>query len=592
MMIHSKLKLKQQLLLLIGISTLMIFFLHIYYYSKFYSLTEDKEYLHASRIIGQVEEKVGSFAQDIKDAALASSYNSVIHDYLGSEDPIHRLKLNKVVREIMTGIKSSNKNIQSIMLVDKEGSIIGASNQFDFLILKELEKKYYFDIKKPDSQFFGKIYNSSEMERPAYFYVQPIFSSLMDSNQFANLGTCIVVYKTDNLKVSDTKATPNSLLLVLDEDDHVVMSEESSMSGTLFDTSIFLQLGDDSKEHKIEYLNKQNHVQFKKIELLDWKIVSLIPVIEMTDELRSIRNIGFIIGIAMTVLIFIMALIFIRSVTIPFSRIIRFVNSIGDNDGKNRLKLSARNEVGILANEINNMLDKIDETKDKFIQANTSLYQMELAKKQAELSFLQSQINPHFLYNTLECIRSIGLSYKAMEIVEIATSMAKIFRYSIKEDHFVPIKNEVDCIKDYLRIMSIRFMDKYTEKIFMEEYVLKMKIPKMILQPIVENAIYHGLERKSGKGTITIIGEMTKENNIRFEISDNGKGINEEELHDLRQCLNITDMDQSHVAIRGLGLLNIHRRIRLAFGEPYGISIYSKENKGTRVILQIPCCEI
>jgi two-component system sensor histidine kinase YesM len=213
---------------------------------------------------------------------------------------------------------------------------------------------------------------------------------------------------------------------------------------------------------------------------------------------------------------------------------------------------------------------------------------MELAKKQAELASLQSQINPHFLYNTLECVRSIGLANRVMEIVEIATSMAKIFRYSIKEDHFVQIKNEIDCIQDYLRIMSIRFMDKFSEQISIDESVLKMKIPRMILQPIVENAIYHGLERKSGKGTLTIKGWVTDEHVVRFEISDNGKGIHADELHKLRHRLKAADINQSFPSGKGLGLINIHRRIKLAFGEQYGIEIISSENEGTQVSLQIP----
>ncbi|WP_165972350.1 sensor histidine kinase [Paenibacillus piri] len=593
MRIIARLNLRKQLLLLIGISTLMIFSLQLYYYSKFYGLAEDKENVHTAKMIRQVEENVTSFSQDIKDAALAASYNTVIHDYMGSDDPIYRLKLNKNVLEITSGIKSSNKNIESIVLVDKERNITGASSPFDYMILEELEKKYRPDMRRPESQFFGKIYNSEKMEKAAYLYAHPVFSSLNDTADFAELGMVIVVYKTEILDriLTDIKATPSSLLLILDNEQRIVAADERAMKGSLFDTALLDGIGSDSKDHKIDYNQKLTHVQVKEMALLNWKIVSLIPVNEMTDELRWIRNVGLMIGAAMTLLIFIMGLLFIRSVTIPFGRIVRFVNFIGNNGGKQRLKLPVQNEMGILSAEINKMLDKLDETNEKFIQAKTSLYQMEIAKKQAELSFLQSQINPHFLYNTLECIRSIGLASRVMEIVEISTSMAQIFRYSIKEDNFVRIRNELECIQDYLRIMSIRFMDKFSVNIRIDEQILDKRMPKMILQPVVENAVYHGLERKNGKGVLTVTGIITESRTIRFEIADSGKGMKAEELMQLRQSLQASDPNEGDMASRGLGLLNIHQRIRLAFGEPYGIEINSIDNEGTQVFVHIPILE-
>ncbi|MCU6791416.1 histidine kinase [Paenibacillus sp. WQ 127069] len=590
MRLLTKMTLMHKLLLIVGISTLMIFSLQIYYYSKFYGLTEDKENVHTSKILKQVEEKVISYAQDIKDAALASSYNTMTHDYLSSDDPIYRLRLNKIVIEIMSGIKASNKNIQSIMIVDKNNNILGALNPEDYVVLEEFEKKYSLPVFRSQTKFFGKVFNSEKMERPAYFFYHSISSTLNSDSTVSDLGKCIVVYKTEILDqhITNIKNTPNSLLMILDNESHIVTADESSMKGTFFDKSIFGGMEGDSREHQVEYRQKLNHVQINEIELLDWRIVSMIPINEMTDELRAIRNSGFMIGTAMTLLILVMGLLFIRSVTLPFGRIIRFVNFIGNNDGKQRLKMSIGNEMGFLAIEINRMLDRVDEANEQLLEASISLYQMELAKKQAELASLQSQINPHFLYNTLECVRSIGLANRVMEIVEIATSMAKIFRYSIKEDHFVQINNEMDCIQDYMRIMTIRFTDKFSEHISIEDNVLSMRIPRMILQPIVENAIYHGLERKNGKGILTIKGWVTVDNVVRFEIADNGKGIPAAELHKLRQRLQAADIDQSFSTEKGLGLLNIQRRIKLAFGEPYGIEVNSIENEGTQVSLQIP----
>ncbi|UQZ86143.1 Sensor histidine kinase YehU [Paenibacillus konkukensis] len=580
MRIVTGMSLKQKLLLMVGISTLMIFLLQIYYYMNFYGLTEDKENIHTSNIMKQVEERLVSFNQDIKDAALASAYNTMTHDYLGSGDPIYRLKLNKMVMEILSGVKAANKNIQSILMVDKSGNIIGASNPDDYVVLDGVKKKYSLNIQNPKAQFYGKI-TAPELANPAYVYIQPIFSSINDASDTPELGTCVVIYKTDALDhiVRDIKGTPNSRLLIVDNEQRIVTASEAAAKGKFFDVE------------SLDELSKADHLQIKEIGSLQWKIVSLIPIKEMTDELRAIRNIGLIIGMVMTLIILLMGLLFIRSVTIPLSAIIRFVNYIGNYGGKQRLLLSVRSEIGILATEINRMLDKIDEANEKFIQANTSLYQMELAKKQAELSSLQSQINPHFLYNTLECIRSIALASKVMEIVEISIAMAQIFRYGIKEENFVLIRSEIGCIQDYLRIMSIRYVDKFHADIRIEESLLDLKMPKMILQPIVENAVYHGLERKSGKGGISIKGWKTKDGWVCFEIADDGKGIGEEELRDLQHYLSRSETHQQVLGERGMGLLNIHKRIRLAFGEQYGIEIESRIDAGTRVTLQLPALD-
>lgn len=236
------------------------------------------------------------------------------------------------------------------------------------------------------------------------------------------------------------------------------------------------------------------------------------------------------------------------------------------------------------------MLDTISEVNRQYVHAKTSLYQTELAKKQAELSALQSQINPHFLYNTLECIRSIGTVYGSEEIVKISTAMAHIFRYNIKEDNMVCVQDEMECVRQYLSIMSIRYWNKFEIDIHIEQRLLHMKMLKMTLQPIVENAIYHGLERKSGKGKLSVNGYRKDPKTVCFEIEDNGIGLDEQELDRLRRLLD-TGPDDDVVeqgGKRSIGLVNIHMRIRLYFGKPYGLHIDSQPNRGTKVMIRLP----
>jgi two-component system sensor histidine kinase YesM len=256
---------------------------------------------------------------------------------------------------------------------------------------------------------------------------------------------------------------------------------------------------------------------------------------------------------------------------------------------KQRIECRETNEIGVIASDINQMLDKLENVTDSLLGVQEKLYVAELSKRETALSALQSQINPHFLYNTLECIQSIGLVYSIPDISNIALAMAKIFRYSIKGGNFTTIREEIECIRDYLSIMSIRFEGKFVTRIRVDEALMGIQTVKMILQPIVENAIYHGLEQKDTQGRLSISGAFTGDR-ICFEISDDGIGMSREEadrinagMQDNGQAAGLAETSQ-----RSIGLNNINSRIQLYYGKEYGIRLYSKENEGTTVIVELP----
>lgn len=175
------------------------------------------------------------------------------------------------------------------------------------------------------------------------------------------------------------------------------------------------------------------------------------------------------------------------------------------------------------------------------------------------------------------------------EIVEISSAMARIFRYSIKEEHYSTINREIDCIKDYLRIIEIRFNGKITSRIEVEPELGECRIIKMIIQPIVENAVYHGLEKKEDEGVVSIQVKR-EENSIKIVITDDGIGMEAEEVQQINNYIN----ENGHVRKnskennRSIGLKNINSRIKLYYGNEYGIHISSTRNVGTEVELKLP----
>ncbi len=240
-------------------------------------------------------------------------------------------------------------------------------------------------------------------------------------------------------------------------------------------------------------------------------------------------------------------------------------------------------------------------------------YSVKVQNKQAKIAALQSQINPHFLYNTLECIRSEALLYECDSIARMAKALAAFFRYSISnKENIVTIRDELRNIENYFLIQSYRFENKFTMEIKVEDDKEKVEnylIPKLSLQPIVENAIFHGLETKAENGRVTI-RIYTTEQELVVVISDNGTGIDWDTLVSMRQALGqVEDGHESgsdgtmqvetpgvdgsgthrnEMHGNGIALSNVNERIRLAFGGDYGIRIYSTTGIGTDVEIWLP----
>lgn len=218
---------------------------------------------------------------------------------------------------------------------------------------------------------------------------------------------------------------------------------------------------------------------------------------------------------------------------------------------------------------------------------------IKLSTKQAELLALQNQINPHFLYNTLEAIRSDALCAGIDSIANTTEALATFFRYTITDtSSLVTVQDELDNIENYFKIQQYRFGEKFAMEVDGSETgdILSLRMPKLTLQPFIENAIFHGLESKAEGGCIHISLDMT-ENNLLISIHDNGIGIPEDKLSEINYKIEHVAMSGSNDAPEqkgGIALINVARRIKLLFGENYGFHIYSISGLGTDVRIKIP----
>jgi len=214
---------------------------------------------------------------------------------------------------------------------------------------------------------------------------------------------------------------------------------------------------------------------------------------------------------------------------------------------------------------------------------------IKLRQKEAELNSLQNQINPHFLYNTLESIRGAALYHGIQEIASMAKSLSLLFRYSISERVLVSVREELQHLENYISIQNFRFEDKFRLQYNIPPEFMDYKILKLTLQPLIENSIKHGLEMKLGKGTIKI--EILQLNsNIKIVISDDGLGIPPKKLEELNRSLAGTRSgDPATVSNSGtgIGVMNVNARIKLYFGDQYGLR-FREAAVGTTVEITLP----
>ena len=228
---------------------------------------------------------------------------------------------------------------------------------------------------------------------------------------------------------------------------------------------------------------------------------------------------------------------------------------------------------------------------DESVRQNSA----QIFDKQTELTALQSQINPHFLYNTLETIRGQALLDNNEEIARMTEALGAFFRYSIsRKGTMVTLRDELANVRNYMLIQQYRFSNRFSLEIVVDEEdeaAYECLVPRLIIQPVVENAIFHGLEDLDDGGKVTIEIMLTEENLILM-ISDNGKGIPEEELESLNERIHSNDRKllepQGESNRTGIALPNINRRLRLLYGDSYGINIYSTSGQGTDVEILIP----
>ena len=265
-----------------------------------------------------------------------------------------------------------------------------------------------------------------------------------------------------------------------------------------------------------------------------------------------------------------------RSITQPIQQLCDSMERVQEGDfSVSDIVVESQNEIGSLTKSFNVMTHRIQDLMEQNIREQE-------AKRKSELKALQSQINPHFLYNTLDSIIWMAEGKKNEEVVLMTASLARLLRQSISnEDEVVSIGQEVEYARGYLTIQKMRYKDKMEFQIEVDPSILHIPLIKLVLQPVIENAIYHGLKYKESKGLLLVKGFMKNDNAV-LQVIDNGVGMDEETL------AHIYERHKVNYQSNGVGVYNVQKRLQLYYGNEYGITYESKKGEGTTATITIP----
>lgn len=448
------------------------------------------------------------------------------------------------------------------------------------------------------------LYSHSRMQKMAWAKAADVSGwhyqyrdALFDSNgatQIAALVTKIEDYENGQLGVMETAVTMENMFPPLYENVEDEWSCFISDEGELYFGENETDGSEEFARLSMEWNLEQDGMYVRYLKQ-DGKhlIVSGLYIRELQGTLLSVKDISdnvryvyrmrnIFVAVMLVILIGLAFLIndIVKRLLRQFYEILKSIRVIQKGDLQVRIDDCGNDEMGELGTQINKMLDHIEQLMKENIDR-------EILAKNAQIRALQNQINAHFIYNVLESIKMMAEIDEEYAISDAVTSLGNLLRYSIRwVSGNVRVEEEITYIKNYLTLMNLRFDYEIYLSLNLPDEVLRQEIPKMSLQPIVENAIYHGIEELAEDTNIYIKG-MIKDGDCIIEISDAGKGMSEDTLTKLRKRI-VGEIEPDGESGNGIGLKNVQDRIRMSFGAEYGITVNSKLGCYTKVTVRVP----
>ena len=532
---------------IIGNLLFVLFLSSIFYYtSKYIIMNKEIEYTNENVI--STSRYITLYADKLKNIINLLSVDADVRNFLisGNEDS------KKSIEKMIYSILDSNKGIKSITVIGKNGNIVSSDKNNDMKISENMMKeKWYVDaINNSDMPVFNPSRKNSTSSMNSALWFLSISRDIKNSKG-ENLGVIVFDIKYEILErylnsISFGKQIDN---IIVDKNNNIIYYKDVKCFA---DKKCLAKFSEKNK-------NKDTYLYETQIENTNWNLRSLANTNDLVTLKKNFSHIVIIIFLVSLAFSSIITFIVITKILRPLIKLENHMQNFENNLREFHLSEKTGYEVQNLVEHFNVMVEKI-----KYL-------------REYEIKALHSQINPHFLYNTLDTIIWMAEFEDNEKVISITKSLANYFRLSLSNGHEkIPLKDEIMHTKEYLFIQKQRYEDKLSYFFNIEdESLLSIEVPKIIIQPIVENSIYHGIKNLSGNGIITI--DVYRQNStVNISVKDNGIGF--EKAKQFKKS-----------KTGGVGTQNVDKRIKFYYGKNYGVFI-NKDSKteGAEVIIKIP----
>lgn len=553
------------------------------------SVTEDKAKEAGMNTLRQMTDKLDFVIQDVENMSIFLIGQRDVQAYLGKEES--DINLYSQLIGTLWNLSYSKKYIANITITPKNSNPVLYTTTITNSGLAPLLQQYE-TTNKSAPKWWSPLYDiqTSDGLRKVISLVRPI----RDFSLFKTLGTLSFSLDQSEIEhyLTDAGWETSGFVVLVDANNRIIAGGDSKW--LMKDMSeVFPNLHGLTETSGVSNVLRGMHpytVLYNGLPRVGWKLVGFIP----TDIYQK-QN-GFVLTVtAVTILIALllaMALViyFLRWVTNPLMKLTKYLKDLNPDETIQTFEVKSADEVGLLVHSYNKLSDRISRLKDQ-VQLNEAM------KKEADIMALQAQINPHFLYNTLSSIHWIALMNKDRQIAEMVGALSDFLRFSLnKGEEFCVVQQEVSHAQNYAYIQAIRFPDQFEIEFFIDPEMTQSVMLKLLLQPLIENSLIHGIQKKKTKGHIYVHGEL-REHDMKFVVEDTGIGMDEAKLRDIHGQLALANQklgirseadEERKKVVTSYGLINVHRRLLLHYGAGAGLVLESTLGTGTRITFLIP----
>lgn len=573
------LSIKRLLQISLAIMLLFLLIISVLYYLFIYTFSQDQFESSFQTFSESIETQLDAQFHSVEQSAIQLSYFSNMQEILFSKDPLVYLSNISGCNQLLDYLKMASPMITEVIITSPYGHTFYSGTTGKYRYQQFAEKIIQDNQNMTHNSFFLTIPPEDDSNQlPQLVYCFQVHNTLLPgyvSNEYAFGMALIDINILAGLSSSGNYEREIKAILYCD--DVVYTSREVSQA-----EMAALQEG-------IQGHFRLGGVEFTchtvMLENLDMSIVDLVPTADLLQNSVMARNIGTAVLLVTCACLIFSTWFILHHISVPVKQMVTDMRDIQKGVQKS-LTLPKLSDLRYVAESVNRTLDVLETSNRRQQEMSHTLYQTTLAQKQAQLNAYKNQISPHFLFNTLESMRSMVHHYQVPILENMLTSLASLFRYSLRSNLVVSLREELNHVQYYFNVMDMRTPQRYELRVEVSSEALRHPLLSMVLQPLVENSITHGFRRKRKPCILLLQGQVNEENGMLcLTVVDNGTGIPMEKLQELEQrCFQEEEaLHNDHI-----GLENVLHRLRLFYGDDFRFSLRSKEGHYTAVTLYIP----